>query len=336
VKWSRTAIWIACLLGASWCAGQTPSPSYPPSPEPSQAGEAVPLQATPWPAPAAVPTLQPDPLSTPPADPLGLPQAGLVEAPVPDPLIIPLPDPTATPLPGQSLSMPIREYIEGKPEKPPPKIWDGNMELGVNGTDGNTETLNIRIGGKVRRKTEANEFKTDITYLRTSSNSVETANRGLGDFRYEHFFADSPWTVFSHANLEYDEFQAWNARLGLDAGMGYRFIKTDDTTLTGRLGAGTSRKFGGDDLEWKPEAVFGAEFDHKISNRQKISMSTDYRPSFDDWGDSHMVTKASWQAMLDDASRLSLKLSATDRYNSIPQGRKPNDVDYGITLLWAF
>ena len=31
---------------------------------------------------------------------------------------------------------------------------------------------------------------------------------------------------------------------------------------------------------------------------------------------------------------LSFKLSVIDRYDSTPDGRKPNDLDYALLLLW--
>ena len=33
-------------------------------------------------------------------------------------------------------------------------------------------------------------------------------------------------------------------------------------------------------------------------------------------------------------TNLSLKVSAFDRYDSTPQGRRPNDLDYALLLLW--
>jgi hypothetical protein len=33
---------------------------------------------------------------------------------------------------------------------------------------------------------------------------------------------------------------------------------------------------------------------------------------------------------------LSLKLSVIDRYDSTPQGARPNDLDYSTLLIWVF
>ncbi len=38
--------------------------------------------------------------------------------------------------------------------------------------------------------------------------------------------------------------------------------------------------------------------------------------------------------LLDEEANLSLKLSAQDRYDSTPNGLRPNDINYSILLLW--
>ena len=47
-----------------------------------------------------------------------------------------------------------------------------------------------------------------------------------------------------------------------------------------------------------------------------------------------MVSTLNWEVLLDEVANLSLKLSVSDRYDSTPFGRRPNDVDYGLLLLW--
>jgi hypothetical protein len=82
------------------------------------------------------------------------------------------------------------------------------------------------------------------------------------------------------------------------------------------------------------EAVFGADLAHQLSDRQKMALTIDYFPEWEDFVNFRLVTDASWTVALDDASKLSLKLSANNRYDSTPNGRKPNDVIYALLLLW--
>ena len=38
--------------------------------------------------------------------------------------------------------------------------------------------------------------------------------------------------------------------------------------------------------------------------------------------------------LLDEATNMSLKLGIIDRYDSTPNGLKPNDLNYSLMLLW--
>ena len=128
-------------------------------------------------------------------------------------------------------------------EAPPPvKLWDGSCELGFNGSEGNTETLNFRFGFDAKRKTDANVFDIDLDYHKKTADSQETANRMFFDGRYEWLYGESPWTSFVHQTTEYDEFKAYNVRVTLDTGIGYKFIDTDSTSLMGRFGSGASHE----------------------------------------------------------------------------------------------
>ncbi|HUT14122.1 MAG TPA: hypothetical protein VMY42_26775 [Thermoguttaceae bacterium] len=40
--------------------------------------------------------------------------------------------------------------------------------------------------------------------------------------------------------------------------------------------------------------------------------------------------------LIDQQMNLSLKLGVLDRYDSTPNGVKPNDLDYTAVLLWKF
>lgn len=213
--------------------------------------------------------------------------------------------------------------------------WDGSFEIGINGTEGNAESMSFRTGGNLKRKVDQWEFTTDIIYAKTLANGVETQHNAIYNAGYEWFFGPtSPWSHFGKLNLEYDEFKAFDLRLVLNAGLGYQFWKSDITSLKGRFGAGTSHEINGPDDRWVPEAVFGADYTHQWSKRQKLNLTTDYFPEWDDFHNYRLVTSLGWEYLLDDTSNLSLKLSVNDRYDSTPNGRKPNDVIYSLLLLW--
>ena len=228
------------------------------------------------------------------------------------------------------------EVAKTSPPAPPVKLWSGGCELGFNGSEGNSETLNFRFGFNAKRKTDANILDMDLDYHKKTADRQETANRMLLDSRYEWLSGSSPWTSFVHHTTEFDEFKAYDVRVTLDTGVGYQFIDNDATTLTGRFGSGVSHEIGGPEKSVVPELTWGLEFEHQLTERQKLRASTDFVPDVTDFGDFRLTTKLDWEVLLDEDWNLSLKTGILDRYDSTPNGAKANDLDYSITLLWGF
>ena len=214
--------------------------------------------------------------------------------------------------------------------------WESSFELGLNGSEGNSQAINFRLGFDTKRTSDFTEFTFDLDYKKDNMNNVETVNRLFADARNEWLLGKSPWLIFLHGTVEYDEFKNFDSRLAGDTGFGYQFIKDDINELKGRIGVGASHEFDGPDSSTPIEASLGLSFSRKISDRQKFSASVDYFPEFRDFMNSRITTKADWEILLDEASKLSLKIGLIGRYDSTPNGAKHNDIDYAITLLWKF
>jgi len=214
--------------------------------------------------------------------------------------------------------------------------WSGSFELGLDGSSGNTETFNFRFGLDVERKWDIHQFDIDLDYIRKTADGVETANRSFLDWRYERLFRDSYWTWFVHGTFEYNDFEAWDARVTADTGLGYQLITTEATKLISRAGGGFSRKIGLPDDYWAPELVLGLDFEHKIGKRHRLKAKVDYTPDVTNFASFRINSQASWEMLIDEEMNLSLKLSVLDRYDSVPEGAKPNDLDYSAVVMWRF
>lgn len=248
--------------------------------------------------------------------------------------------------PAEATSQPQGAAAEAPPVDPGPpdeselSFWDGwkrSVLVGVSGSEGNTEKLNLRVGLGAKRTTTAMETSINFGYNYEEDDGEETDNSGELALRNDWFFKDSPWGFFAMGKIEYDEFQEWDWRFSGFVGPSYAFIKNDRTLLRGRVGVGGSYEVGGDDEGFTPEALLGLDFEHKISERQSVFANVDYIPSLDDFPAYRIDGKAGWSVLVDPATNMSLKLGVADKYDSTPgDGFKRNDLDYFLALSWDF
>jgi putative salt-induced outer membrane protein YdiY len=225
--------------------------------------------------------------------------------------------------------------VEAAPP-PPPKVWCGGLEFGVNGSDGNSENFKLRFAGNAKRTTPDNVFTTDWRYGFATADGIQTENRFLLNARDEFLFADSPWNLFVSSIVDVDEFKAYDLRLAAHAGVGYQFVKNDVAALKGRLGFGGSREIGGPNNRFMPELLIGADFERKLTARSKFTSTAEVYPDVTDLGDYWAQIKAAYEVLIDPEWNLTLKLGALNRYDSTPEGRKRNDLEYFAVLLWKY
>jgi putative salt-induced outer membrane protein YdiY len=215
-----------------------------------------------------------------------------------------------------------------------PLPWDTGLELGLNGSSGTSESLSIRTGGYIKRESRFSKLNLSSYYNKTSTGGTSTQNNAQFDVRNDWLLDEkSPWTLFGSGNVFYDEFQSFDLQSNANTGVGYRFVNDPELGLIGRVGAGTSREFGGPDDRWVPESLFGFEYNQQLSQTQKFYAKLDYFPEWDEFGEYRLVADAGWEIELVQPSNLSLKISANDRYDSTPNGAEPHLVNYSVLLL---
>ncbi|QDU91709.1 hypothetical protein Pla175_51390 [Pirellulimonas nuda] len=238
----------------------------------------------------------------------------------------------------------LKEELEPEAEPQPqwynvaywfgPTPWDTAVELGLNGSSGTSDTLSMRVGGYVKRKTERHKLDISLYHNQTQSNGIETQNNALLDARHDWLFAKSPWSIYILSQVFHDEFQTYDLNVNVNSGIGYQFIDEDFFKLACRIGNGASREFGGKKDAWVPEAQAGLDFQQKISDTQKFYGKIDYFPEWEDFGRYRMLTDLGFEVQLSVPSRVSLKLSANDRYDSEPDGAKPHNTNYSALMIW--
>lgn len=260
---------------------------------------------------------------------------------------------------------PVHPLVEGSPPSPPPEAmadpgtalgdaaivpapkwyepsfwfgptpWDAGLQLGLNGSRGNNDVLSMRVGGHLNRESSLWKLATSLGYNKNVANDVETQNNAKFDLRIDRNVQGTRWTLFFLENVIYDEYQSFDVQLSLNVGIGYRFLKTETLDFLGRFGAGSTRELGGVDNEWVPQALFGLDYTHQITKMQKLTAKVDVFPEWADFSNYRVVADCGWQIDLDQPKNVSLKASIIDRYDSTPNGSRPNNFDYAILLIWG-
>ena len=234
------------------------------------------------------------------------------------------------PLPGPTEEIPW--YVPSAWEVPP--MWSRSFELGLSGSAGNSPTGAIHVGYDSECEGEWWTTTIEIDYNTANADGVETKNNALGNLRADRQLGESKWSLFVKYGIEYDEFRDFGLRVSGSTGLGYTFFDDDIRKLTASFGAGFSREFDAPDESVVPEAVFGLKYRRQITDRQKLKFACDYFPSWEDFMDFRMESSASWEIVVEEAWNMSLAIGVVDRYDSTPGSRKPNDIDYTVTLLW--
>ncbi len=214
--------------------------------------------------------------------------------------------------------------------------WDKHFELGLTGTDGNTQTSNVRVGFSALREDGEQRTKLGMNHFRAEDDGVLTRNEAAGEVTQDWLMPGSPWFKFANGKLEYDQFKDWETRASGFFGVGKQILDTDKHNLIGRVGGGGSYEF--DSInEFVPEAMLGLEWVYAINDHQTLTGYVTVFPDLDEFGESRTLAGGAWTIKIDQADGLSLKLGIDNEYESRTEGSAMhNDVKYYGSLVFDF
>ena len=222
--------------------------------------------------------------------------------------------------------------------------WTRTVEVGLTGTSGNTETLNLRAIFETERETDELRTLFRARYLYGRDDGEVSENEARARAENDWLFPGERYFVFTFGVYEFDEFQDWDTRLQVFAGVGYDFLKErslldggqDRATLTGRVGAGATREFGGNDTDWRPEALLGLDFLWEINDRNTFAAGTEVFPALDDLGEVRTVSYATYDVSLSEENDIRLRMGIEHEYDSDSGDARENDLSYFLTILATF
>jgi Protein of unknown function, DUF481 len=214
--------------------------------------------------------------------------------------------------------------------------WDKHFELGINGSDGNSQTFNLVSGFNATKEDENNRWTINATYFRNQDDGNRTRNEFIGIVNRDWLMPGSPWFKFANGRFDYDEFQDWESRASGFLGVGKVLRETPKHVITGRVGLGGSYEFGTVN-ELVPEAMLGLEWAYTINDRQTLKSYATVFPDLNEFGESRTLAGAEWVIQIDEADGVSLKFGLLNEYESKTEGiAKHNDVKYYGALVFDF
>jgi hypothetical protein len=216
-------------------------------------------------------------------------------------------------------------------------IWDGRMEIGLNGAEGNSRNVNLVTGFDAKQTAGNDTLTLDVDYLFSRDEIETTKNRFYSLTRWERENPNSNWGTFADGWFEYDELETFKARLGLHVGGVVTLAKTQKCLFKGLIGVGASKEFQGADTAWRPEGFLGSVWEKTITSRQNFYVRSVLFPNVGDAGEFRLNARAGWEYAMNDQKTVKLGLSAFDRYDSLADpGDQKNNIDYWASLIWDF
>jgi hypothetical protein len=216
-----------------------------------------------------------------------------------------------------------------------PSPLTGGIDFGISGSQGNTDTLTLRAGLDLRYDDPNDLAILNILYILNQANGSDLENKAFALVRNE-MPMDMGIAWYAQGTVEYDESRTVYLRVASHSGLSYALLQDGTQLLKLRAGAGVAREWGGDSNDWVPEGQAGGDYEYKLSDRTRLTLSGDYYPDLGDFAHYRLRFRASFDILLDEQYNAYLRLGAFDRYDSQPFGSKRNDLEYFATIQFRF
>jgi len=210
--------------------------------------------------------------------------------------------------------------------------WTRHYDLGWNGTNGDTDSINITTSLRMDYADEFTRWKFFTRYFYQKSTDGDADNNLRMDLRRDWLFPGHRWFAFGAARYQFDQFESWKHRTVFTVGPGFQILRGEPHSLDARLGATFTR-------EWETdtsigEALFAVDWSWAINGSMSITLSNEYYLQYKpDSGQFRNLTTGEWRWRLAEDPGLSLKFGGQNEYDSSAEaGDTKNDLRYYIAL----
>jgi putative salt-induced outer membrane protein len=216
----------------------------------------------------------------------------------------------------------------------PPPQWEKSAALGLTYTDGNSETLLFTASLLAQKEWQRNEIGlgASATYGKSDGEKNNETVRGFA--QYNRLLNER---LFGYARVEglHDAIADVDYRFTFSPGVGYYFIKTKLTTLSGEVGPGFIYEKQGGDTSGYFTARLAEKFTRKIGDKSRIWQFVEFLPQVDDFDNYLMNFELGLETEL--TSTVSLRVTFQDTYDNEPApGRDKNDIKLITAVAMKF
>ena len=212
--------------------------------------------------------------------------------------------------------------------------WDTSLAVGFNLTSGNSDTLLATVRINTEREWEKDIWRLGAGAALGKSEGDTTTERADAGAEYQHLFTERVYGGL-RADALHDGTADLSYRFTVGPSVGYYFIKTDLTRLSGEIGPSfVAERIGGENSSYCALRL-GERFDRKLSATAKVWQTIEVLPQIDDFDNYLANFEVGIEAALN--NKLSLRVVFQDKYDNQPAaGKKHNDMAVISSLVYKF
>jgi uncharacterized protein DUF481 len=221
-----------------------------------------------------------------------------------------------------------------------PDLWRAQLELGFNGSSGNSSFGILRTGGALSRlQTETYEFEISalVRYGKSEERVIADDMRSTIKFDWKPASDFSPFTFVTASR---DQIRKIDVRVNGGAGAKWTFVRTEGERTKASfslaatadyedfaLEAGSTEEETRNTLRWSTRL----KLDHTFGSGAKISHVTFWQPKADGFSDYIVEMTNTLSTKL--LSNLALAIEHEFIHDAVPApGAKPNDQKFSVVL----
>ena len=214
-------------------------------------------------------------------------------------------------------------------------VWGGNIRSGLNGSNGDSDTLNFNAGLNLQRRSLRDRTTLNGEYIFQQSDGETDENKWFSDLKYDYFITDDFYS-FSLFRIEQDEASDLDLRTILSTGIGYQWIERKDLKFATEAGVSwlyEDYSTGMDDN--KITARLAYLYENDLWDKVKFFNNLEFFPQFNDPSDFFLTTTAGLRTNV--SKTIFTEAKVIYEHDSTPaEGTGKNNVNYLFSLGMNF